>query len=86
MFRLLRHMPFVRVLAIAQTVLLVRRHLRNLDANDRRRLTELARRGRGLDESERAEMRRLLAKLEPRAFAFAAADRFSPVRIPRRFR
>jgi hypothetical protein len=79
MFGLLRRMPFFKVLAIAQTVLLARRHVRQLDANDRRRLRELVRRGRSMSPAERDELRRLLAKIEPRAFAAAAADRFSPV-------
>jgi hypothetical protein len=85
MFGLLRRMPFLKVLAIAQTVLLAWRHLRQLDASDRRRLRELLRRGRGMSPAERDELRRLLAKLEPRAFAAAAADTFSPVPLPRRF-
>lgn len=80
----LRRMPFLKLLAVAQTVLLARRHLQRLDARDRRRLAELVRHGHHMSEAERTELRRLLGKLEPRAFAFAAADRFSPVRLPRR--
>jgi hypothetical protein len=83
MFRMLRRMPFLKVLAIAQTLLLLRRHLVRLDARDRRRLSELARRGRSLSPAERDELRRLLSKTEPRAFAVAAADAFSPVPLPR---
>jgi hypothetical protein len=79
MFRLLRRMPFFKVLAVAQTALLARRHLQRLDATDRRRLAELVRRGPRLSTPERDDLRRLLAKLGPREFAFAAADRFSPV-------
>jgi hypothetical protein len=79
MFRLLRRMPFFKVLAIAQTALLARRHLQRLDSSDRRRLAELVRRGRRMSPDERDELRRLLAKLGPREFAFAAADRFSPM-------
>ena len=84
MLRTLRRMPFLKVLAIAQTLLLVRRHLLRLDSGDRRRLRELARRGRSLSPAERDELRRLVSKLEPRAFAVAAADAFSPVPLPRR--
>jgi hypothetical protein len=69
MFRLLRRTPFLKFLVVAQTALLVGRHLRRLDANDWRRLGELVRRGRGMDRAERDELRRLLGKLEPRAFA-----------------
>jgi hypothetical protein len=84
MLRLLRRMPFLKVLAIANTLLLARRHLLRLDAGDRRRLRELAGRGRSLSPAERDELRRLLGKLEPGAFAVAAADAFSPVPLPRR--
>jgi hypothetical protein len=76
-------MPLFRLLAVAQTALLVRRHLQHLDANDRRRLAELVRRGRGMNAAEREELRRLLAKLEPRAFAVTTANAFSPLPLPR---
>jgi len=82
MFRLLRRMPFFKLLVIAQTALLARRHLQGLDARDRRRLSELVRRGRGMDRAERDELRRLLGKLEPRAFAVTTANAFSPVPLP----
>ena len=79
MFRMLRRMPFFKVLATAQTALLARRHLQRLDSGDRRRMSELVRAGHRMSGPERDELRRLLAKLGPREFAFAAADRFSPV-------
>jgi hypothetical protein len=84
MFRSLRRMPFFKVLAIAKIALVARRHLQRLDASDRRRLSELVRRGHRMDRAERHELRRLVGKLEPRAFAVASADAFSPVRLPRR--
>jgi hypothetical protein len=34
--------------------------------------------------AERNELRTILAKLGPREFAYATADAFSPVRLPRR--
>lgn len=77
-------MPFLKVLAIAQALLLARRHLLRLDGRDRRRLSELAKCGRSLTPAERDELRSLLSKMEPRAFAVAAADAFSPVPLPRR--
>jgi hypothetical protein len=85
MLRTLRRVPFFKVLAIAQTLLLARRHYQRLDGGDRRRLRELARHGHHLSPAERDELRRLVAKFGPGAFAFAAADKFSPVRLPRRF-
>ena len=85
MFRLLRRLPFFKLLAVAQLALLARTHLQRLDPADRRRLGELVRRGRGMTREERGELRGLLAKLEPRAFAAATASAFSPVPLPRRF-
>jgi hypothetical protein len=83
MFKTLRRMPFFKVLAIAKLLLLARRHFGNLDAKDRRRLAELVRRGHHLDAAEREELRGLVGKLEPRAFAWATANAFSPVRLRR---
>jgi hypothetical protein len=85
MFRLFKRVPILRFWVIFQLVLLAWRHLRRLNAADRHRLSELLRRGRDLDNSERDELRGLLSKLEPRAFAAATADMFSPVPLPRRF-
>jgi hypothetical protein len=38
-----------------------------------------------MDPAERDELRRILSKLEPQALAFATANAFSPVPLPRRF-
>lgn len=83
MFRLLRRMPFFRLLAIAQLALLARRRLMGLDPAERRRLRELVRRGPRMDRTERRELRELLGKLEPRALVVAAASAFFP--LPRRW-
>ncbi len=86
MFGFVRRMPFFKLLAVGQTVLLAHRHYRHLDSADRRRLSALVRKGRGMSAGEREELRGLLGKLEPRAFAFAAADALSPLPLPlRRF-
>jgi hypothetical protein len=79
-----RRMPFFKLLAVGQTVLLARRHLLQLDGDDRRRLRELMMRGKAMNAAERDELRRLLSKLEPTSFAFATADAFSPIPIPGR--
>jgi hypothetical protein len=84
MFRLLKKMPLFRLIAIGETALLARRHLRRLDADDRHRLLVLVRKGRGMRPRERDELRAILAKLGPREFAYATADAFSPVKLPRR--
>ena len=85
MFRLVRRLPIFRVLAIGQIALLARRHLKALTPEERRRLGELVRRGRSLEPAEKQELRGLVAKLEPRVFAGAAARAFSPFPFGRRF-
>jgi hypothetical protein len=79
-----RFLPLFRLLAIAQIALLVRRHLRNLDRTERRRLAELTRDARHLNRDERRELRDLVMKLEPGIFLRAAMDRVSPVPLGRR--
>jgi hypothetical protein len=79
----IKKLPFFKILAAAQVALLARRHLRGLTREDKWRLVELARRGTKLTPAERTELRGLVAKMEPRAFALGAADRFSPVPLPR---
>ena len=83
MFRLLRTLPWFRVLAIGKIALTARRHLRNLTPAERRRLGVLLwpRRGRGA--AERAERRRLVAKLDARAFGASAVGMFAPWPIGR---
>jgi hypothetical protein len=78
-----RRLPFLKILAIAQVALLVRRHLRGLNKTERRRLTELARRGTKLTPAERTELRALVSKFETKAFVLGATDRLSPVPLPR---
>jgi hypothetical protein len=84
MFRMLKKMPLFRLIAVGQTALLARRHLRRLDADDRHRLLELVRKGRRMSAGQRDELRTILSKLGPREFAYATADAFSPVKLPRR--
>jgi hypothetical protein len=84
----LRRLPVLKLLAIGEIALLARSHAQKLDAAERRRLVELLREGRGrpsnLSAGEREELQRLAAKAEPRLFAGLAADRLSPVPLPRR--
>jgi hypothetical protein len=79
----MKRLPFFKVLAIAQIALMVHRHLRNLDRTERRRLRELVFKGYRMERHERDELRELVAKLEPFAFAVGAADKFSPVSLRR---
>jgi hypothetical protein len=84
----LKRVPLVKLLAAAELALLARDHLRRLTPAERRRLLSLVRAGRGrrrnLSAHERAELTALIAKVEPRLLAGAAAERLSPVPLPRR--
>jgi hypothetical protein len=82
----MRRIPFFKLLAILQILLLARQHLKGLTANDRRRMADLVRRGPRLSKAERRELRELAMKLEPGAFAKGAASRLSPVGMPGRRR
>jgi hypothetical protein len=85
----LRRLPILKLLAIAEIALLAREHVGKLEPHERRRLVHLVRLGRGrrreLTPQEREELSALVAKAEPRLFFGAAADRLSPVPIPKRF-
>jgi hypothetical protein len=84
----LRRLPVFKVLAIAEIALLARRHVTKLTPQERRRLVELVRTGKGrsrnLQPAEQKELAALVAKVEPRLFAGMAADKLSPVPLPRR--
>jgi len=84
----LRHIPVVRLVAIAEIMLVAHDHMTRLEPQERRRILQLVRNGRGrpqrLSEAEREELRQLLAKAEPRLFVGEVAERFSPVKLPRR--
>lgn len=80
----LRRLPFLKVLAAAEIALLARRHLLRLTPDERRQLVDLVRHGRTLSPVEKEELRTLVAKLEPRGFAGGAANRLSPVPLPKR--
>jgi len=83
-----RRLPLFKLLAIAEIALLARRHVSRLSRPERRRLVALLRAGRGrgrnLAADDRAELAALVAKVEPRLFVGTAADRLSPVPLPRR--
>jgi hypothetical protein len=84
----LKRLPVVKVLAIAEIALLARDHYVRLQPDERHRLVELVRKGRGrpsaLDPDEREELAQLVARLEPRQFAGLVADKLSPVPLPAR--
>jgi hypothetical protein len=81
-------LPAARLLLIGEIALQAGRHVGLLEPHERRRLAVLvalgARRRGSLSVAERAELARLLMKLQPRAFFGAAVRRVSPIPLPRR--
>lgn len=86
MLRTMRKLPMFRLMMLAQLGLLAREHLGVLSPAERRRLLELGRRPHRLSHAERRELKRIAAKLEPRAFAENAMRTVSPVGGGRRKR
>jgi hypothetical protein len=86
----LKRLPVLKLLAIGEIALLARAHAVKLSAEERRRLLALVRLGRGrrnrLSAEDRAELEQLVRKAEPRIFVGEAADRLSPVPLPRRLK
>ena len=85
----LKRLPLFKLLSIAEIALLARDHVNRLTPEERRRAFDLVRLGRGrkgnLTAKEREELAALVAKAEPRLFAGLAADKLSPVPLPKRF-
>jgi hypothetical protein len=80
----LRRLPVLKLLTVAELASVARRHLRQLTPAERRRLGQLVRKGPKLSARERKELHKLVDKLDPRAFAGSAAERLSPLPLPRR--
>jgi hypothetical protein len=78
----------MKLVAFADVAMLAREHFERLEPHERRRVVVLLGRARGrasnLTRRERAELQGLVAKVEPRRFAGLAADKLSPVPLPKR--
>jgi hypothetical protein len=78
-------MFWFRVFAVAQVALLVRRHLKLLESDERSRLAKLVAQSKGrprrnLSANEREELLRLVRKLEPGQFGRSAAGHVTGLR------
>lgn len=86
----LRRIPVMRLLMLGEVALLARDHIERLEPRERRRLVVLMRDARGrprnLSTDERQELQDLIAKAEPKLFAQEAAEKLSPVPLPKRMR
>jgi len=84
----IRRLPVLKLLAIAEVGMLARDHLVALTPVERHRLFHLIRLAHGrpssLSDAERTEFAELVAKFEPRLLAGVAADKLSPVPLPKR--
>jgi hypothetical protein len=84
----LKRLPLARLMLLAEVAMLAKTHLDRLTPSERRRLLILVRDARGLprnlSERERRELGKLVAKVEPKAFASAAVQKFSPFGSRRR--
>ena len=84
----IRRIPVVALLSAAEVAILAKDHVQRLTPAQRRRLVHLVRTGRGrtnrLTPRERTELEGLLATLEPRRLLGDAADKLSPLPLPRR--
>lgn len=73
-------------MAVGELLLLARQHFLKLEPQERHRVVELVRRGRGrtsnLTERERRELARLIQKTEPREFASTAMKRLVGISLP----
>ena len=83
-----RRLPWGRVLLLGEIAAILARHVALLDGPERRRLGTLlaraARHPRSLSDQDGAELRRLVAKLQPRVLVGSAVRRVVPVPIPAR--
>lgn len=75
----LRRLPAARLIVLGELLVLAREHFHKLEPQERRRVAELVRRGRGrpsnLSERDRRELSRLIEKAEPREFLGSAMKR-----------
>ena len=90
-FPVLNRIPVMRLVVLAEVAVLAKGHIERLTPKERRRLVVLVRDARGrpahnLSSRERSELEALIAKAEPKLFAREAAQRISPVPLPKRFR
>ncbi|HWD64707.1 MAG TPA: hypothetical protein VG405_05995 [Solirubrobacteraceae bacterium] len=86
----LRQLPVARLLLLGEVAILARNHIERLEPSERRRLVTLLREAHGrpsnLNGRDRRELQELVAKAEPKLFAQEAAEKLSPVRLPKRLR
>ena len=77
-FSVFKRIPLLKLMALAQLAMLAHQHYTRLNATERKRLVELMRHPRTMSANDRSELKGLVAKMEPGAFAGSAARHASP--------
>jgi hypothetical protein len=79
----LRRVPLARLVLLGELAMLAKIHFERLTPAERRRLVLLVKNAKGwpqnLSEREQRELKKLVAKVEPKVFANEAVERFSPL-------
>jgi chorismate mutase len=79
----LRRVPLARLVVLGELAMLAKLHFERLSPAERRRLVMLLKNARGwprnLSEREQRELKKLVAKVEPKALANEAVERFTPL-------
>ena len=73
-----KRIPFLKLMALAQIGILAHQHYKRLNATERKRLLSLMKHPRDMSANDRSELKGLVSKMEPRAFAGSAARHASP--------
>jgi hypothetical protein len=83
-----KRLPLARILILAEVAMLAKDHYERLTPTERRRLVVLVKQTHGrpssLSDRQRRELEKLVAKVEPKAFASHAVEKFSPLPTKRR--
>ena len=73
-----KRIPYLKLIALAQIAMLARQHYQRPNADERQRLLALVRHPRDMTPTDRDELKGLVTKMEPGAFAGSAARHASP--------
>ena len=85
MLKTVRRIRVFKLVVAAELAIVARRHVQRLTPKERRRLFELISRPHRLTAAERRNLKDLVDKMAPRAFAGTVAEKLSPVPLPKRF-
>ena len=73
-----KRIPLLKLMALAQLGMLAHQHYKRLNPTERKRLVALMKHPRSMSSTDRSELKGLVAKMEPGAFAGSAARHANP--------